>query len=339
MAVILSLAIATQAQDAYFTQFFSTPLEQNPALTGAIDGNFRVAATYRDQWSGLVDNSYKTFGLFGDLRFDIGQRSKDYVGGGLTFIGDKVPRYDFNTNGIKISGAFHKNLSGVSSQYLSGGLYFGLMQRNVNVEQLFFDDQFNGANGYTFSTQEVLPENNFAYLDLGLGINYAISPSDGTQFTIGGAVAHLNQPSASFGVRTDGFEVPDIDLYARWTAYVSATFELSDPVDLLPRFAFVTQGEHLLMNFGTNVRFEINQYNSNAMHLGAGLRLARDLESVAPSAVYGFAGIELGSFLIGLSYDYNLNDLVNERLGQGVLEINFTYIGEYDNSSSFCPAF
>ena len=337
LALVLSLAV--KGQDAYFTQFYATPLEINPALTGAIEGSFRVSMGYRDQWNGAFDNPYRTFALNGDVRFEVGKRSADFVAGGISFLADKVGTFDFNTTGIKLSGAFHKNLSSRYRQYLSGGLYFGLLQKNVNVEHLFFDDQFNGLDGYTFGTLEQFPQNNFAFLDMGIGLNYAISPSDEFQLTIGGSVAHLNRPSASFGSSTEGSEDPDIELNPRWVGYISSVISLSDPIDLLPRFAYYVQGKYILMNLGSNVRFALDRYNTKAAQFGLGLRLARDLESIAPSAAYLFAGVELGSFLLGVNYDYNLNDLVNERLGMGVLEFSVTFIGNYTNENSICPVF
>ncbi|RLA43167.1 MAG: hypothetical protein DRQ97_13105, partial [Gammaproteobacteria bacterium] len=162
------------------------------------------------------------------MRFDVGKNGNDFVGGGITFLSDKVGTFDFNTLGIKLSGAFHKSLDKQTKQYLSGGLYFGITQKNVNVEQLFFDDQFNGLNGYNFPTGEVFPENNFGFMDLGMGLNYAISPTDATQFTIGGSVAHLHEPSASFGSRTGEVDVPDIKLYRKWTGYFSASFDVGE---------------------------------------------------------------------------------------------------------------
>ncbi len=336
---VFSLSVSVIGQDAYFTQFYANPLELNPALTGAVIGTYRVSMSYRDQWSGLVDNPYKTFGLYGDMRFEVGKNGNDYVGGGITFMSDKVATFDFNTLGIKLSGAFHKSLDKRTKQYLSGGMNFGIIQKNVNVEQLYFNDQFNGLNGYTSTTGEVFPENNFGYLDLGMGLNYAISPTDETQFTIGGAVAHLHEPSASFGTRTDEVDVPDIKLYSKWTGYFSASFEVSETTRILPRFSIISQGPYFLMNFGTNVRLQINDHNTNAVQVGLGLRMAKDIEQLTASAMYLAAGVELGGFIIGLSYDFNLDDLTNERLGQGVMELNFTYIGEYDNSSTFCPTF
>ena len=122
----LSFCITLSGQDAYFTQFYASPLELNPALTGAVDGNYRVSIAYRDQWNGLVDNPYRTIGLNGDMRFQVGRNSGDYVGGGLAFVADKVSTFDFNTTGIKLSGAFHKNLDQRTKQYLSGGAFFGI---------------------------------------------------------------------------------------------------------------------------------------------------------------------------------------------------------------------
>jgi len=52
-----------------------------------------------------------------------------------------------------------------------------------------------------------------------------------------------------------------------------------------------------------------------------------------------FAGFEIGKLLLGFSYDYNINDLANERIGQGVFEFSISFIGDYENSSSFCPQF
>jgi len=336
---VFSLCSSVLGQDAYFTQFYANPLELNPALTGAVVGTYRVAISYRDQWSGLVENPYKTFGLYGDMRFDVGKNGDDYVGGGITFLSDKVSTFDFNTLGIKLSGAFHKNLDKTTKQYLSGGMYFGITQKNVNVEQLYFDDQFNGLSGYTLTTGEVFPENNFGFLDLGMGLNYTISPTDATQFSVGGSAAHLLEPSASFGTQTGEVDVPDIKLYRKLTGYISASFEVTETVRILPRFSLISQGPYYLMNLGTNIRLRINDHNTNAVQFGLGLRMAKDIEKLAASAMYLVAGIELGGFIVGLSYDFNLDDLTNERLGQGVMELSFTYVGEYDNSSTFCPTF
>src|SRR5258707_12043990 len=40
------------AQDPAFSQFFSSPLNINPALTASINADWRAISNYRDQWIG-----------------------------------------------------------------------------------------------------------------------------------------------------------------------------------------------------------------------------------------------------------------------------------------------
>ncbi|MDX1478724.1 MAG: type IX secretion system membrane protein PorP/SprF, partial [Saprospiraceae bacterium] len=264
----------------------------------------------------------------------------DYAGVGLSFVADRVSFFDFNSNGIRISGAFHKHLDANTNQYLSGGAYIGLVQRNVNIESLTFDDQFNGLDGYTFGTREDLPENNFAHGDIGVGLNYSVAPSDGLRLSGGVAAAHLISPSLSFFARTPDVEnAVDIDQFSKITAYVSTDIAIHKRASLLPRLSWISQGPHSMLNAGTLVRFDINNHNSNALHLGGALRLTEDQGSLAPSAFSFLTAIELSTFLIGLSYDLNLDDIFNERLGQTVFELSVTYIGEYENEATFCPTF
>ena len=176
-----------KAQDKHFTQFYASPLTLNPALTGAFDGRYRVGGIYRDQWRGVLDNPYVTFAGSVDVRFDItlDSRYKDAFAVGLLFYNDEVPGIDFSTNQIALSGAFHKGLDFDKKQFLSLGFQAGLAQRNINYENLTFDDQFNNLDAYSFPTLEDLPENNFAFSDFNVGLNYTYSPKRNMNFFIG----------------------------------------------------------------------------------------------------------------------------------------------------------
>src|SRR5215831_19541050 len=46
------LANSVFGQDPSFSQFFASPLNINPALTGMINGKWRVISNIRDQWAG-----------------------------------------------------------------------------------------------------------------------------------------------------------------------------------------------------------------------------------------------------------------------------------------------
>jgi hypothetical protein len=50
-------------------------------------------------------------------------------------------------------------------------------------------------------------------------------------------------------------------------------------------------------------------------------------------------GLDINGLNLGLSYDYNLKDLIGSRNGLGTFEISINYVGEYENAESFCPKF
>ncbi|MBK6997474.1 MAG: type IX secretion system membrane protein PorP/SprF [Lewinellaceae bacterium] len=82
------LSTTLSAQDKHFTQFYAAPLSLNPALTGAMEGSYRVGTIYRDQWRKVLDNPIKTFSMFADLRFDTRRKKNndDAIGLGLMFL-------------------------------------------------------------------------------------------------------------------------------------------------------------------------------------------------------------------------------------------------------------
>ena len=49
---MLIMMRSANAQDPSFSQFFSSPLNVNPALTGKINGDWRMIANFRDEWIG-----------------------------------------------------------------------------------------------------------------------------------------------------------------------------------------------------------------------------------------------------------------------------------------------
>src|SRR5215210_3130878 len=61
----LLLTVTCQAQDPSFSQFFSSPLNINPALTANINGKWRFISNFRDQWIGPA-SPYST----GTMSFD-----------------------------------------------------------------------------------------------------------------------------------------------------------------------------------------------------------------------------------------------------------------------------
>lgn len=345
LIIIAFLAAITStlfAQDPQFSQFYGSPLTLNPALTGAFDGTYRVGVIYRDQWRRVLENPYQTYSAAVDLRFGFDQRkgrARDFAAMGLLFFADKVSGLDFSTNQISLSAAFHKALDPRNSQYLSLGLQGAISQRNLNYEDLYFSDQFNGVDSYNDLSGENLPANNFSYADFAVGLNYSLAPKQKTGLFLGLAMHHFFRPSLSFYDSSED-DYPENKLFPKYSAQINVQLPLGDKVQFLPRALAAAQGPHFVANAGASFRFQLSNRGGLALHLGSWVRPVKDVDDVfRMDAVVGMVGLEYNNVLFGVSYDAHLTDLATARQGQGALEISIAYLGNYDNDTVLCPKF
>jgi type IX secretion system PorP/SprF family membrane protein len=345
LATVLSTvfcATIALAQDRHFSQFYSSPLTLNPALTGAFDGKYRVGGNYRDQWRGLLDQPYQTFSFGSDLRLNApfqDKSSNDKVGIGLLFYRDIVNQLDFSTTQLAVSVAYHKSMAALdNNQYLSLGFQLGLTQRNVNYDALTFQDQWNGITGYTLPRGERLPENNFGFADLSTGLNYSIVFAPKTSLFIGAAYHHFNRPNVAFFT---GEAIPKQPLLSRFSAQIAGQFPINEAhtLTMSPRLFFATQGEHLEFNVGTNFRTIVDKTYGTALHFGSWVRPVKSIDGITFDAVVLNLGLELNNILLGFSYDINLPNLKNYRRTANTFEISLIYLGEFENDELLCPSF
>ncbi len=336
--IVFFLSTALFGQDRHFTQFYASPMSLNPALSGAMEGTYRVGAIYRDQWRKVLDNPIQTFSFAADLRFDRRRKknSDDAIGMGIMFFNDKVSVLDFSTTQIALSLAYHKALGANKNQFLTLGIQGGLTQRNVGYGSLRFHDQFDGNGGYTQPTGEVLPPNNFSYPDFNVGLNYMAEIGTHGRFFAGAAIHHLLQPDISFYGNTEKGD----KLYQKYSVQLASNLPLTrdNRAQIHPRLLFAMQGPHLQVNAGTNLRFAMGQYGATALHVGTWARPVRNSDGFGLDAVVALVGIELNNMIFGLSYDLNLKALqANQR--QSAFEVSVTYLGNYDNEEIICPKF
>ena len=332
------------AQDQHFTQFYASPISLNPALTGALEGKYRFSVIYRDQWKNVLQNPYVTYSGAIDFRFRLSQlrrRFDDSFGVGVIFYSDKVPFIGYSNNQIFLSGGFHKSLSDENNQFLSVGVQAGLAQRNINYGNINFGDQFNGDDGYTNGTDEILPENNFAHSDFNVGLNYAYAPAGKVGIFVGASMHHILEPQISFFYDSEKPEkYPEDRLATKYVGHLSFQIPIAPAIQMIPRALVYSQGPHLALNGGSNFRFLVDDVKGIAIHLGGWTRAVKDEQDVFfMDSVVGMVGLEMNNFLLGLSYDANINDFNKSRKGQGAFEISIAYLGEYDDETVLCPKF
>jgi len=344
--IFYSVSISTSfSQDAQFYQVYASPLTLNPAMTGMIDGNYRISSVYRDQWRALVDKPFSTFSISGDGRFSIskkGNEKQDFLGVGIYFQSDKVGTIAFTTNQLGVSTAFHKSLDKRLKQYLSFGVQMSINQRNINYENLDFEDEFNGVNGYTDPTGEILPTNNFGFADISLGLNYSISPFKGFDAFVGASLYHATAPAITFDRNTttsiSRFEI-DENIDRKIQIYGGFSSALNNVWSVVPRALYVKQGPYEQIVAGSHFRRKLVDGFSTAVELGLSTRLVNDIDNYHLESAILFLGLDFSGKLLGLSYELGLNSVANRFRNQGVIELSFRYTGEYDNEIFFCPEF
>lgn len=339
IGLLLVVVSGLSGQDTQFYQAFASPLTLNPGTTGMIPGNFRISSIYRDQWRAVVDQPVSTFSVSGDTRFSISKKreNKDFLGVGVHFLSDKIGFISFTTNQLGVSLAYHKSLNDKLKEFLSFGAQFGITQRNINYENLNFEDEFNGVAAYTDPTGETFAPNNFGFADLTIGLNYQIQPFKGLNVYAGGSWSHINAPNIVFDKEDQN--LPVSSLFRKIQVYGGFSYDLLGQWTIKPRANLVLQGPHQQLVIGSHIRKQLTDKFSESVEFGLATRIVNDIDGAGPESLIASFGIDLKGKVIGFSYEFSIEPVNNNFRNQGVFELSFTYIGEYDNEVFFCPEF
>ena len=331
------------AQDERFSQFFAIPIHMNPALAGAYDGTYRMTVIYRDQWNNALDTPYKSFAAGGDTKINLNfaNNSSDHFGVGLFFNSDRVAEFQANTNQVSGYFAYHKKLTKRNPSYIGGGLKMGVIQKNINYDNLTFDDQFNQIDGFEGMTIEDLPPNNIGFFDIALGLNYFISINNKTKFYTGFAAHHITNPNISLFNRLDNPNpnlILDETLASRYVFHFSMDSRIRYNLEWQPRFIYQSQGQSNSISLGSNFQYNLKNSNTGVI-LGIWATGLSDLEGSRLESVTPLFGIIQGGFIFGFSYDIPMLDTFDDPFSFNTFELSIRYSGTHQNEAIFCPTF
>lgn len=312
--------------DPHFSQYLHTPLMVNPAKAGQIDGDMRLIANYRNQWSS-VTTPFSTASLSYDTRIPkYFGRSCSYFGAGLVLLNDQAGDANFRTTNAQLALSYHQSLSKRGKpSYMSVGLMVGGGQRSLDLTKLYYDNQFNGdtfdtglANGENFD------RNSFLYLDISAGLNFALAIGKTSGVSFGLGMYHLNQPNVSF--LGDDNET----LFARFVANIDASLSFGDDSQLtvLPTVVFMNQGRHQEFTAGVMVKYN----TSSRFAIGGGV-MYRNSDAVIPMIRFDFKPVALA-----FSYDVNLSDLQVASNNNGSMEISLIFSPQIFSQRQACGA-
>ncbi len=309
MGLLWWCTTSAKAQDVHYTQFYHAPLVLNPAMTGHIEGTYRLNFMYRTQWAAVSTSGsiYNTPSASFDL--NVGkQTARNSFGIGAVVLNDKTA--GGLTNLTTLAGAaYHWGIESTETHYLSVGVQAGIIQKRIDFSKLIFGDQFDGdLFNPSQPTNEQFANTSVTNTDMRLGLVWS-SYLDNMTIKGGAAFMHFLEPDETFDQLST--------LPARLVLHGDVKFGLGGRLYAQPHFLYMTQAKASQINIGTHVGYVASR--DFEVYTGLGMR--------AGDALLATLGGEFKGLKFGFSYDLNTSVLKLASNGVGAYEISLGYVG------------
>ncbi|MDQ3551448.1 MAG: PorP/SprF family type IX secretion system membrane protein [Bacteroidota bacterium] len=318
-----------RGQDPAFSQFFSSPLNVNPALTGNINADWRMIANIRDQWIGPA-SPYMTGTISYDTRLMRDKMSE--TPDKSTFGIGTMLMFDYAMSGIvkstyaSLNLAYNINLIDNYTSKHNLGVGFGAIygRRYMDFTRVDWEEQFIGTGFNTsLPTGETALSNMKPYISSSAGLTYSIS-TDNSNFDLGVAAFHLNKPKQTF--------LEDENQYLAMRRVAHINFE-----------TFLN--ESLVLNTNAIYQYQIGaKYFSVGGLIGYYLPYQEDLVLNAGmwywsnNAIIPYVGLNYRDMQFGVSYDLTTSKLNQATRKPNTWELSLIIRGERKPSGIIpCP--
>jgi len=326
VAIILWLIAmkSSNAQDPAFSQFFSSPLNINPALTANINEKWRVISNFRNQWSGPV-NPYSTgtisfdskifqdvvgnyvdentrVGIGGMMMYDQtmgGAFKSNYASFNVTGNIRLMKKEGYEENGARIRHISKIKMDATAEQRLGVGLGIIYGHKRLDFSKLDFGEQFVPNIGFNTSlpTGESALSQMKPYLSTSAGIIYSYI-KDYTHIDLGVSAFHLNKPTQTFIKDENQYLAP------RYVFHGNMETMLTDQIILNTNGIYQYQSGASYFSVGGTLGYYLPGYDeSRDIVLNAGLWYW------SKNALVPYVGFSYGKYQIGLSYDVTISSL------------------------------
>jgi type IX secretion system PorP/SprF family membrane protein len=331
LVICVALVSVSTAQDPNFSQFFTSPLTLNPALTGKFDGVYRIAINYRNQWP-TINNAFTT----ATISFDAGILKNqipetDQFGIGIMGFTDKAGNGALQHNYAALSIAYHKGLDADGNNQIGAGFQGTFVNKRLDVTSLKFEDQLR-SDGFTGITDENFNGYHFnlAYFDLNAGIFYNGTTNGYNNYYAGVSMYHINRYREVFSDTGNYYLAP------------RTTFQAGGKIPMGPynylhfsaNYSIQARAHNIMIGGAYALNLNGDEDDPVNLYLGTWFRLG--------DAIIPYVGLEFGDFHIGSTYDVNVSSLKPASNTRGGAEISLIYIKKpVDRSAKKlnCPKF
>ena len=173
MFIFIHVGNVLYAQDPHFSQFYSSPLTLNPAMTGVFAGETRLAMTYRNQWR-TVSTPFTTATVACDFQLLNDRIGNDIFGIGFVGMIDQSNNQGVKANFLSVSTAYNKNIDIEGRHKVGVGFQASLATKKVDYSRFVFSRQFTPM-GFDPTLPNGEPTSGFTlnYLDIAAGFLYS----------------------------------------------------------------------------------------------------------------------------------------------------------------------
>lgn len=317
------------AQDPSFSQFFSSPLNINPALTAQINAKWRVITNLRDQWIGPA-SPYAS----GTISYDTKALQKQMSESSVFGIGGML-MYNSSMRGIHKASFGSLNLSynillaDDENQHRIGigvgGIYGN---KTVDFSRLYFAEQFIGTGfDQNLPTGEPALANMKPYISSTVGVLYSISNLS-SNFDVGASLFHINKPRQTF--LEDEYQY----LPMRYVAHANFETYLTEDILLNTNAIYQQQSKTNYFSVGGALGYYLTNdyFNESDVLVNAGLWYWSN------NAIVPYFGFSYSNFQVGLSYDITISKLRQANPKPKTFEISLVLRGDKKNEGViYCP--
>lgn len=315
------LPIIAFCQDAYFSQFYASPLTLNPALTGLAPGDIRAVINYREQSKSLIP--YSTYAASADMKILRSVLQYDVLSCGAFFLNDDIANGTLKSLQAMASLAYHKSFGATRKHFLSLGLQPGIFQRQLNTGILQFPNQWDDVNkNYDASIQHGLSfsSNQSTVLDMNAGVFWYHFIEDNSSVFAGFSAYHLNEPIESFLGNNERIS-------RKYMFHAGRRIPFNNKIGMVPNALYMVQNKIAQITGGTSLEVKI----SEVAFVKAGVWYRYLDNSFITSVAFGLSSLD-----IGISYDMysSIQQLANTG---GGLEFSLIYSPVMKNIISLKP--
>lgn len=313
-------SLSLRAQDFHLSQYEASPMLINPAMTGMFKGDYRASLHYRSQWASIISNPYSSTALSFDMK------NKE-IGYGAYLLHSSAGSGKYKATNIVLSGGYDYKLKNSPHHHISGGLQLGGIFKSLNLNNFSFEDQYDPANGGTFSnpTGESLGSASIFIPEVNAGIMYYYTNTNKRiNPFLGFSTQHLTQPNESLLSATS-------KLPMRFNIHPGVKVHIND------KFQFLLHGLAMRQENITEVMYSwIGYYYHKKNNMFYTYGVTRRTNN---DAVIAHLGLKYKKLQYRLSYDINTSGLQSISNGRGGFEFSVIFINSKINPTPIrtCP--